>query len=90
MNYKELVKKASGPIFDGLTEQQIDEVVDARHALTFHRAEHFGPLLEALEDMTEHYCSLINSGDAGNWNPECEPPVMVSRLTLKQAQEVQG
>jgi len=50
---------------------------------------HFDKLLEVLGDMTEHYCTLVNSGDAGNWEPECEPPVMVARCALKEAQEVQ-
>jgi len=39
-------------------------------------------LAEALEAMTEHYTSLINSGDAGFWDPETEKPVIKSREVL--------
>ncbi len=42
-------------------------------------------LVDALAQMTEHYVSLINSGDAGNWNPEEEPEVIKAREALKKA-----
>lgn len=39
-------------------------------------------LREALIGMTERHCDLINSGDAGNWNPEEDQPVISARLAL--------
>ena len=41
-------------------------------------------LREALLNMTERYCDLINSGDAGNWNPEDDQPVISARLALSE------
>jgi hypothetical protein len=32
--------------------------------------------------MTEHYVALINSGDAGNWNPEDEDVVKQARAAM--------
>ena len=39
-------------------------------------------LLASLELMTEHYTSLINSGDAGHWNPEDESEVIQARKAI--------
>ena len=36
----------------------------------------------ALIGMTERYCDLVNSGDAGFWNPEEEPEVIAARAAL--------
>jgi len=42
-------------------------------------------LLEALEAMTRHYCQLVDSGDAGNWNSEAEPEVIKARAAIARA-----
>jgi len=43
-------------------------------------------LMEALQDMTDHYVRLIDSGDAGSWNPRDEPVVQraLAALSLMQ------
>lgn len=40
---------------------------------------------DCLDDMTNHYAELINSGDAGNWNPEEEQEVMAARKMVSEA-----
>lgn len=42
-------------------------------------------LLEALTEMLERYVSLVNSGDAGKWNPEDEPQVQQARAAIRKA-----
>lgn len=42
---------------------------------------------EVLEALLSHYVSLVNSGDAGNWNPETEPEVIAARAELKRTKE---
>ncbi len=37
---------------------------------------------EALVGMVETYTSLINSGDAGHWDPEKDEPVIAARSAL--------
>lgn len=44
-------------------------------------------LLEALEKLTAHYCGLVNSGDAGNWNPEKDDEVIQARAAIARAIE---
>ena len=44
-------------------------------------------LLAALKDMTERYASLVNSGDAGNWDPEDEDEVRQARFAIASCQE---
>ena len=44
--------------------------------------DHIRQLEEALRGITEHYVTLVNSGDAGNWNPEAEPQVIAARRAL--------
>lgn len=39
-------------------------------------------LREALTALLNHYTSLVNSGDAGNWDPESEPVVIDARTAL--------
>jgi hypothetical protein len=43
-------------------------------------------LLEALIAMINHYTGLINSGDAGNWDPETESKVIIARAAIAKAQ----
>jgi len=42
---------------------------------------------EALQKLLDHYTALVNSGDAGNWNPEAEPVVIAARVALAQPAE---
>lgn len=42
-------------------------------------------LLEALKGLLEHYVSLVESGDAGFWNPEKEAEVKASRSAIAKA-----
>lgn len=42
-------------------------------------------LTEALEQMIEHYTSLVNCGDCGNWDPEEEDAVKTARAALSLA-----
>jgi hypothetical protein len=39
-------------------------------------------MADALTALLNHYTKLINSGDAGNWDPEKEPVVIAARLAL--------
>lgn len=39
----------------------------------------------ALRDLLERYVGLINSGDAGFWDPEGEPEVIAARAALAKA-----
>lgn len=39
-------------------------------------------LRDALAGLLEHYVLLVNSGDAGSWDPEVEPVVIASRSAL--------
>lgn len=47
-------------------------------------------MFEALSKMLEHYVSLVNCGDCGNWNPEEEPEVIAARSALAKAQGAQS
>jgi len=42
-------------------------------------------LAEALDFFTKSYVQFINSGDAGNWNPEKEECVIKARAALARA-----
>ena len=42
-------------------------------------------LTDALSRLLEHYVSLINSGDVGNWDPEKEDEVIAARAALNAA-----
>ena len=42
-------------------------------------------MLEALKAMTEHYVDLVNSSDAGSWNPEEEDVVKKAREVITKA-----
>ena len=43
-------------------------------------------LLEALKIMTSHYCNLVRSGDAGNWEPDSETEVGIARAAIAQSE----
>ena len=40
---------------------------------------------EALEKLLDKYVTLVNSGDAGFWNPEEVPEVIAARAALLKA-----
>lgn len=42
---------------------------------------------DCLEDMTNHYAELANSGDCGNWNPEKESEVIAARRMIAEVRE---
>ena len=50
-------------------------------ALTNHTAA----MKEALEGLLNRYVGLVNSGDAGFWNPEEEDEVKAARAALSSA-----
>lgn len=39
-------------------------------------------MAKALSDLLEMYVAMVNSGDAGNWNPELEPEVKAARAAF--------
>jgi hypothetical protein len=41
----------------------------------------------ALQGLLDHYVGLVNSGDAGNWDPETEPVVIEARRCLPATPE---
>lgn len=46
-----------------------------------------GGLLAALENFVERYTALVNSGDAGNWNPETDAEVIQARAAISKARQ---
>lgn len=46
-------------------------------------------LFRALETFVEQYVGLVESGDAGFWDPEKEPKVIAARAALSKANPVQ-
>jgi len=38
--------------------------------------------MEALKNLLDQYVSLVNSGDAGSWDPETEAVVVAARKAL--------
>lgn len=44
-----------------------------------------GDLCKALDGLLERYVELINSGDAGFWDPEKEKEVIAARAALAKA-----
>lgn len=44
-------------------------------------------LVWALSDVTELYCKLINSGDAGFWNPEDDEAI---KKAIELLSEIKG
>jgi len=42
---------------------------------------------DCLEDMTNHYAELANSGDCGFWDPEKESEVVAARKMIADVRE---
>lgn len=42
---------------------------------------------QVLSDITEAYCELVRSGDAGNWDPETDKEVREARRILTKKEE---
>ena len=47
--------------------------------------ENITRLAAALVGITERYTSLVNSGDAGNWDPEADDVVIAARTAIALA-----
>jgi hypothetical protein len=45
-------------------------------------------MLKALEQFVEEYVELVNSGDAGFWNPEDEDKVKFARAAISKAKGI--
>lgn len=45
-------------------------------------------LLAALRTFVDEYVGLVNSGDAGFWDPEGEPKVIAARKAISKAEGV--
>lgn len=43
-------------------------------------------LLDALKTFVAEYVELVESGDAGNWNPETEAKVIAARAAIAKAE----
>lgn len=43
-------------------------------------------LLAALKLCVERHCSLVNSGDCGNWNPETDVEIITARAAIAKAE----
>ena len=41
-------------------------------------------LVSILQKLDNHYCDLINSGDAGNWNPNDEDVIKLTRKVINK------
>jgi len=47
-------------------------------------------LIQALQGLLDKYTMLVNSGDAGNWDPEEEPEVIAAHAALSATQPAQA
>lgn len=65
------------------------EIADKRQELAKLR-EINADLYEALKLFVHEYVELVNSGDAGFWNPEEEDKVKAARAALAKAQPLSG
>lgn len=50
--------------------------------LAVEQADQIKMLREALNGVTNMWCELVNSGDAGRWDPETDKPVIAARQAL--------
>lgn len=67
-------------------ERRARELDEEQRRLRLAQVQAAGPeLAAALQALLRHYVSLVNSGDAGNWNPEEEEPVINARAALSKA-----
>jgi hypothetical protein len=63
---------------------RLDEFTPKLAALAAERADLYG----ALDALLRHYVKLVNSGDAGDWDPEDEAVVIRARQVLAQSGRV--
>ncbi len=67
-------------LLDTFEEGSLTRVIMDSHASLSAEKE---ALVKALGDLLGHYTQLVNSGDAGNWDPETEPVVIAACAALK-------
>jgi hypothetical protein len=75
------IRDASGHWFAdvvGLQAGTVVQAVNERESLLAQR----DALRDALMMILNHYKSLVNSGDCGNWNPDEEPQVIQAQSVL--------
>jgi len=70
-------------IIDRIINRIHDAPMPTEHLLD-DTAETIARLRSALLGMVDHYTQLVNSGDAGNWDPEKEPVVIAARAALRE------
>jgi hypothetical protein len=70
--------------------KRILERAQAAEAALLSERELVKELREALTGMLDHYVSLVNSGDAGNWDAEIEPQVITARTALARSSSTSG
>lgn len=66
-----------------LDEEKANEYTNAKKENAQLKADN-AELLSALQDINDHYCELINSGDAGSWNPNDEDVIQLSRKLIQK------
>lgn len=44
-------------------------------------------LVDIIKQLDKHYCELVDSGDAGNWNPNDEEVIKLARKLLQKHKE---
>lgn len=92
-----IIKLAAWMIDNAFATGHGDDLDALLHELTWQVAEIrdrsrqgmdcVGNLAAALRGVLDHYTALVNSGDAGNWNPEEERVVVLARAALAAAKE---
>ena len=44
-------------------------------------------LVDVIKQLDKHYCELVDSGDAGNWNPNDEEIIKLARKLIQKHKE---
>lgn len=71
-------------ISERLRDARLDEWSDTAEKLR-DAADVIDALVAALDTFVSEYVELVNSGDAGFWEPEDEPKVKAARRALAMA-----
>jgi hypothetical protein len=66
---------------EGLSTADL-EAVAGQGAPANEAVKRFNETRSALIALLDRYTGLVNSGDAGNWNPEDEPEVIAARAAI--------